>query len=318
MQGQSDLMMLYRIARYYYEDGLSQKQIAKRENISRSQISRLLEKARRLGIVQISVKLPLNLDLNQLSEALQESLALKKVVIAPMDEASVNDQSKVSQAIAVVAAEFISSEIISYKNIGIGWGRTVYETSLQLPYTEEKGLHCFIPLIGISGNDNPNLQINAIVDRFSEKFKSQGIYINTPAVRERDIPFSEVEEEGLRKLKRLWKKLDVAIIGLGKPPNKSDNMISELSEDIIKKVFQSKTSGDILSQFFYEDGTAFDYGDSYINIAYEIDNLKDVKNVICLAGGADKVKGIIAAARCGFIKTLVTDSVTARLILEQI
>jgi predicted DNA-binding protein YlxM (UPF0122 family) len=77
MQTQTDLTMLYRIARYY-RDCLSQVEIAERENISRSQISCLFE----------------------------------KVVITPLNQSNINDSSRVFQAIATAAALLLVPTII--------------------------------------------------------------------------------------------------------------------------------------------------------------------------------------------------------------
>ena len=50
-----DSLLIYNIAKYYYKDGLEQDEIARRIGISRSQVSRLLDKARRMGIVQFKI-----------------------------------------------------------------------------------------------------------------------------------------------------------------------------------------------------------------------------------------------------------------------
>jgi DNA-binding transcriptional regulator LsrR (DeoR family) len=78
MQTQTDLTMLYRIARYYYRDCLSQIEIAERENISSSQISCLFE----------------------------------KVVITPLNQSNINYSSRVFQAIATAAALLLVPTII--------------------------------------------------------------------------------------------------------------------------------------------------------------------------------------------------------------
>jgi DNA-binding transcriptional regulator LsrR (DeoR family) len=51
--------LLYRIARAYYENDLTQEQIGKRFGLSRIKVSRLLRRAREEGIVQITVVSPL-------------------------------------------------------------------------------------------------------------------------------------------------------------------------------------------------------------------------------------------------------------------
>ncbi len=51
-------------------------------------------------------------------------------------------------------------------------------------------------------------------------------------------------------------------------------------------------------------------------VAFPLDKLKDVKNVICIAGGLDKAEPVIYAARNGYFKTLITDHLTAISALE--
>ena len=57
-RNRADMMQMYRIAKMYYVDNLTQQQIAVSENVSRSQISRLLDQARASGIVEITVRMP--------------------------------------------------------------------------------------------------------------------------------------------------------------------------------------------------------------------------------------------------------------------
>ena len=53
-----DDLLMYRIARMYYQNDLSQAQIAKRIGLSRPQISRYLKRARETGMVEINVNDP--------------------------------------------------------------------------------------------------------------------------------------------------------------------------------------------------------------------------------------------------------------------
>ena len=53
-----ELELLLKVAQLYYEQGLTQNEIAKKLFISRSNISRLLTQAREAGIVEIKVHYP--------------------------------------------------------------------------------------------------------------------------------------------------------------------------------------------------------------------------------------------------------------------
>ena len=85
-RNRADMMQMYRIAKMYYMDGLTQAQIAEAESISRSQISRLLDQARSRGIVEITVRMPGRISLNELRDDLIRELKLKDVAIAPLNE----------------------------------------------------------------------------------------------------------------------------------------------------------------------------------------------------------------------------------------
>ena len=56
MSGSDDIRLLVEISHMYYDDQLTQQQIAKKMNMSRSLISKLLNKARAEGIVEITVR----------------------------------------------------------------------------------------------------------------------------------------------------------------------------------------------------------------------------------------------------------------------
>jgi len=71
MTNHADILKLVEISRLYYETNLTQAEIAKRMNISRPAVSKLLSEARIRGIVTIEIKSPLMSDellLRDLSE----------------------------------------------------------------------------------------------------------------------------------------------------------------------------------------------------------------------------------------------------------
>ena len=80
------LELLATIAGYYYEDGLTQADIASRLGYTPSMISRLLSEARKQGVVEIRIRHPLARR-SDLERELQEKLDLKLVRVAAFEEA---------------------------------------------------------------------------------------------------------------------------------------------------------------------------------------------------------------------------------------
>ncbi|MDR1800692.1 MAG: winged helix-turn-helix transcriptional regulator [Lachnospiraceae bacterium] len=309
------LMLLYSIAHSYYIDKLSQNQIAEKENISRSQISRLLDRAEKIGIVTINIALPNDPNLTEIAESIQDLLGLREVIVAPID--TTDDTDAVDEVISVAASRFLSTALKGTKTVGLGWGNTMYQVSLRLSYRRLASERFYVPLVGMSGTSNPCLQINNIVDRFAERHHSRGYFVNIPAFRELNEPFSEVEEQRIATLQQYWANLDAAVFGLGGPPLSGGMFVEEISDTHVTKLASSGMTGDVLSNFFREDGSIYPFEKDYRHLAFDIHKLPKIRKTICLAGGLEKVQSILAAARLGYFNTLVTDSITAKAIYDE-
>ena len=176
----------------------------------------------------------------------------------------------------------------------------------------------FVPLVGTSGTNDPHLQINAIIDRFAQKYRGKSFFSNMQIFREREMPLSHLENKRLHNMQHYWNLLDVAIFGLGGRLSDDTFFAEELGEEYAQYIKRSSIVGDVLAQFFFEGGGCLDLQDRYRQTAFSIERLSKVPKTICLAGGAEKVDALYAGAKAGFFKTLVTDSVTARLLYEKI
>lgn len=312
-----DLMQLYRVAKMYYVDGMNQAEIGKAENLSRSQISRLLEQSRQQGLVRVEVMLPNQVSADRLAELLRQALGLQQVRIAPMDEADYHSEV-VTLSIANTAAPLITNVVKNSRTVGIGWGRTVYQTAFRIPFGSYDKETLFVPLIGTSGTSDPHLQVNAIIDRFAQKYRGRSYFSSMQIFREADLPLSRMETKRLHNMQHYWSELDAAIFGLGGKLSNSSYFAEEIGEEYFNYVDSAPVLGDILAQFFFEDGSVLDLQERFRQVAIGIHRLPQIPNTICLAGGPGKVDAIYAAAKAGFFKTLVTDSVTAKLLYEKI
>lgn len=312
-----DYTLLYRVAKAYFKDKMTQQEIAEVENFSRSQISRMLKKAQDEDLVTYTLNFPSNVDEGDLAAKLQETLKLQKVVLIP---SFYGNRPKISsddicKNLALGAADKFADLLAGAKTIGVGWGRTMYNASLYVRSQPFLRGRTFVPLIGLSGDSNPMLQVNTIVDRFGERFHAERKYVNLQSLQAQDS-LNPYDQAVFNALLSKWGELDAAIIGIGGPPTNVKNLISEFPRHYKKQIQSSGTVGDILSQFFYEDGQIFNLDVNFRLLALNIDELRRVPNVIALAAGQDKCKPICVAAKLGYIKTLVTDYDTANYILQ--
>jgi DNA-binding transcriptional regulator LsrR (DeoR family) len=202
------------------------------------------------------------------------------------------------------------------QTIGVGWGWTIYQSSLYLKKAKKGSSLTFVPLVGISGETNPYLQNNVIVDRFAEKFVASSYYTSVPVFRNNSDIIPQLEKDRYARLKNQWEKMDTAIVGLGAPFSSGDFIISEASNEYKELITRSAVVGDILAHFFYPNGDILDSSEYYDQISFSLTELSKLPKVICPAGGKGKISGIITASKYKYIKSLITDSCTARAVLE--
>ena len=52
--------LLIKVAEYYFTNNMTQQQIANKLNISRVKVSRVLSKAKKIGLIKVRIKYPVN------------------------------------------------------------------------------------------------------------------------------------------------------------------------------------------------------------------------------------------------------------------
>lgn len=316
--------LLYTIAAFYYRDSLTQQEIADRLNISRPTVSRALSKAQSLGIVRIELIPPAGF--SELEISLARKMNLKRVVVASPGDGDAAERENRTRNIAECAGKLLFDIIRPDMSVGIGWGVTVYKTALALQSSAESTNAVFVPLVGSAGRNESHYQVNVIVDRVARQFNGKAMFFNIPAfVKNQQMMEYVLGDPQLRAIQEVWHHLDVAIIGLGAFGGTPSFPVGEYTLEALEELRSKKVVGDILGRFFNTEGfiSKRALGETYItkdmpNMAEQVylgipvDALRKAKNIICLSGGAQKVRAIITAAKLGLFDFLVTDSMTAR------
>ena len=96
-----------------------------------------------------------------------------------------------------------------------------------------------------------------------------------------------------------------------------DQLIYEASEEYFNILYNSDVKGDVLSNFFFDDGSFLDVSDYYLQMSYNPLDLKKINKVICISGGIRKVEPLIIAAKNHYYNILITDRITAKSILSR-
>ena len=314
MRKKEDLLEMYRVAEYYYNENKSQQEIADILNVSRSQVSRLLILAREKGIVEIRVHMPETSSLDEIEQTLAEKLGIHRVLISRqiLSENYAKDPETVLQENAKFAATMIPGLLRESVKIGIGRGKALYALSNYLPATTGQEDAVFVALSGNAGSRNKAMQISGIVSRFADRYGANGYYVNSALFR--NCSDGVIQQTWYRELNEYWNSLDAAVITVGSLVHSMETYIEEAPDEVHAWGKDLKGASEILGQPVFPDLNRRFLEFDYIGISLE--QLRKVPKTICVSWGEDRLKPIMDASREGLIHTLITDQETARGLLR--
>ena len=110
---------IIKVVEMHYKQGLSQQEIGKKLNVSRTTISRTLAQARREGYVQIKINYPEGSAIN-LEGMLEEKFQLKEVVIA-----SAQNEKELKEEVAFYASDYLLRTLKNHVTLALTRGVTL-------------------------------------------------------------------------------------------------------------------------------------------------------------------------------------------------
>lgn len=293
-----------------YEKGLSQLEASERLGASRPTISRMLETAKRIGIVKIKVNISSPEEFI-IKNNLIENFHLKDAAIA----SSVSDKEDIKELVAQRASDYLIKLLKKGDTIGVSWGSTLFKVVNQIPNANLGGI--VVPLTGGVGKVANNLHSNTLAHQLATKLLSKSYALYAPAiVKNRATVKTIVEESSVKSVMALYKKVRVALVGIGTLSNNSTVIKSGYynNEDFME--FKEKGAvGDICSYLFSINGEILTFPNNNV-IGISIKALRKIPFVVGIAAGVEKIKAIYGALKGGLINVLITDENCGKKILE--
>lgn len=309
---EEDLMV--RIAWLHYQEGITLSEIADRFGLSRPKATRLLEKARRSGIVRFLIEAPRARFLS-LEKQLKEAFSLSDAVVVP----SSPNEEVIYENIGKGGAIYLYRIIQEGDLIGISWGKTLRRLAENLiPKDSVKDVR-FVSLAGgltVGAFMNPY----NIGERLASVYQGECYYIHAPEVVDSpDLRDFYLAERVNKKTLEMAKSARLSLVGIGVAHPQLSTYIKAGFIDVqdMEIIRRMGGVGDVLGQFYDLQGKILDLELHRRTIAISLQELSKMPNVIGLAGGKHKVDAILGALRGRFIKILVTDEFTAKELLER-
>jgi DNA-binding transcriptional regulator LsrR (DeoR family) len=298
--------LLYRAARLYYLENATQAEVASALGTSRPRVSRLLAEARSTGIVHIEVREPSAVPVGELEASLTVALGLRRAHITP-------SASGVPLGTVLgpgVSAALQEARLHPGDALLVSSGASLYAVAQQ-PLPSLPGV-LLAPTVGGVDEPEPYYQTNEITRSMAVKVHGTPVLLYAPAMPSAPLRKVLLEDPLIQRVTMLWRTAKAVLLGIGAPPRTRSSLPSVLPKDA---PVMGAAIGDIFSRPFDSQGRPIAFPGSDRLVAMELADLAHIPHTIGCAVGAAKVPGILAAARAGYINTLVTDSSTAQLLL---
>lgn len=307
--------MMVKICKMYYQQQLSKTDIAKKLHMSRFKVARLIDKAKKEGIIRIQIVSPVT-DLFSLEERLENTLGLKAVLVVEGVEDNIQANN---EEIGKGAARFILETLQDGDVLGVSCGTTVSEVIKALPErTSFSDLH-IVQIAGGLGQLN-SIDGFKVLNMLGQKLNSEvsmfvvPVFVQSPRVKE-----VLLEDPGIGNTVKLFDKITIALVGIGSwyPEIRTNlHLAGGFPDDDLKWLKENGVVGDVFNHLVNENGEIIEgpVADRLMTIEPKL--AKRINYVIAVAGGEYKSQAILAAARSGLIDALITDSYTAVKILQ--
>jgi deoxyribonucleoside regulator len=307
------LNLLADVAEMYYLKGERQPQISEELGVTRSMVSRMLTDARKLGLIEIHIKRPINYN-KELEKALCQEFGLKKAIV--VEQAS---GQALLTSLGQASAHYIEQIIKPGQILGTSWGTAISATVDEMQFEKPIPGVRIVQLLGSLGARIKQYHGIAIVHRLEDKLGGEGVYLNAPFLVENAQLASVLKEsKDIREAILLGSQADVALLGIGSAePNVSPYVLAGyLPEKEMQDMCDAGVVGDVCGKFFdiFGKPSSSKLQDRMIGLSLE--GLRKIPLRIGVSGGSHKLKPIIGALRGKHVNVLVTDANTAQDVLN--
>ena len=309
--------LLADVAEMYYLEDLTQAEISRVIDMTRSAVSRLLTEARKKRIVEIRVRRPLRFD-TDLEAALQEKFDLQGVHVLAGQYG--DDYDKLRRQLGQMAAGVLKDLLRPQMSCGVAWGTTVSATIEALEITNSVPLQV-VQLVGVLRSNSHAFNAQALVEIMARKLGGEGTYLYSPFIVENAVTAQSIRSiPDVRETLDAGKRCDIALLGIGTvldPVYSSLYQGGHIALDTLAQLRQGGAVGDVGGVHIDINGNVAEGGFNDRMVGITGPNLLAIPTRLAVAGGVAKAEAILGALRGGYVNLLIIDSETAKAVLNR-
>jgi DNA-binding transcriptional regulator LsrR (DeoR family) len=302
--------LLVEVATRFYLRGQTQAVIARELGLDPSTISRHLKRAREEGIVRIEIHRPQGVHAD-LGRELADRFGLRRAVV-------VADGDGTNPAVASAAADYLGTLLTNGTRLGLAFGRLPSAVVHSLPAGTVSNLEISL-LLGGFGVARAGIQGSELARHVASLYPHSRIhYLHAPLlVDSPDIKHAMLRDGSIRAALEAAANCELALVGIGYLGEDAPLVrYGDLGAEDRDRLIRAGAVGDICARFFRRDGQPVTELDDRM-MAIERTDLSQIPTVVAVAAGPEKYEAIRGALRTGYMDVLVTDEMTARVILRE-
>ncbi|MFQ6182662.1 bifunctional sugar-binding transcriptional regulator/dihydroxyacetone kinase subunit DhaK [Sinorhizobium meliloti] len=295
----------------YYEDGMTQGEIAEAMGVSRATVNSYLADAREKGIVNISIE-PARLASLTIAQELKRHFGLIDCLVVPSDD----NARPLIDRLGAAGAQALPKLLKSGDTLAVAWGRTVLSVGEHAGIASLQDMTVVQATGGTTASFayTPELCASAVARAISARC----VNITAPAVvKSPELLHMLLEEPLVQEQFATLARANRVLFGISSlRPNSTIHTSGFFESVSLQDYLAAGAVGVVAGRFIDERGrpVAGPLDDRTVGIS--LDLLREIGTRIAVAGGFDKVPALLAALRGGYVNVLITDAATGHGILR--
>lgn len=305
---------LVSVAKMYYEDNMNQSEIAKVIGVSRPLVSILLSEAKDLGIVEIKINSPFEMD-NNIMRVLCKTYNIKGGSLIN----GVNSKSVTEKMIVKTSYDFIRKTVNHGDYVGISWGNMIGDVLEFMESQDDKfvigGDVC--SLVGNSATANKNYHTDELCRAFGQATGCEPHFALAPAFYEtKEDLISLSNLDFFNKIQQSWDKVNFAIVNIENHPSVPDLATASRFGTKIKDAV-----GHMASYYYNKDGDIIE-SENDVVFRIPLEQLKKAEVVMGICRCNVTVDNLIGALKTGivthiFVEQQIAQEVVLKLVEQE-
>lgn len=306
--------LLAKVASLYYEQDMTQTEIADRLGLSRVKVYRLLKQAREEQVVQIVIDWPISRD-PVLESELRRAFRLNTALVL---RAAENDATPTLRRLGQLCARYLEETLQDGMTMTVCVGRS----TLEVVNAIRPGFRAHVNVAQAIGSlpfATPEMDSAALARQLAHKLGGQVLYLSSPLMADNPEAAAVLRsQQAIQRTLTAARGAAVALVGIGNLDPAMSGFVKAgvIPAEALAELRAQGAIGDMAGQFITIDGELHQCSYNERVVGLTLAELRKVPNTIAVALGLDKARAILGALRTGIVKALCTDDQTARELLR--